>query len=143
MSRLARLIPAVTLLVATAGCGEESCTLIDCESTLEVSYGDIVVNEAYSLTINPSGQTLTVTCLSNDPDAEPLPDWLECDANGFEVTGENASGTTISVTVVPLSTQEALIPSALVPLTVDETLQPNGPDCEPVCYRRVGVVAGA
>jgi trehalose-6-phosphatase len=117
--------------------------LIGCSSTLVVTYGDIVVNEAYSLTINPGGQSTTVVCLSNDPDDEPLPEWIECDANGFEVTGENAEGTTISVTVVPLSTQAALIPSALVPLIVDETLEPNGPDCEPVCYRRVGVVAGA
>ncbi|PRQ07493.1 hypothetical protein [Enhygromyxa salina] len=141
MSRLGYLIPLMSVLVATSGCGEQACTLIGCVSTLEVSYGDVVVNEPYALTINPGGQTTTVTCLNDDPDGEPLPDWLSCDANGFEVTGEDAQGTTISVTVVPLSTQEAVIPSALVPLIVDETIQPNGPDCEPVCYRRVGTVS--
>lgn len=122
------------------GCGEGNCTLIGCESTLSVDFGDVVVNEPYLLTINPQGQPVTVTCLADTPDAEPLPEWLECDADGFEITGENAENTTITVAVVPLSTNEAVIPNALVTLTVDEVFEPNGPDCEPVCYTRSGTV---
>jgi hypothetical protein len=130
-------------MISMISCGDQACTEIGCSSTLVVGYGDVVVNEPYSLTINPGGVSTTVICLDDDPDAEPLPDWLECDANGFEITGDDAEGTTISVTVIPLSTQAAVIPSALVPLVVEEVLEPNGPDCEPVCYRRVGVVSDA
>jgi hypothetical protein len=133
----------VVLVPNLIGCGERACTEIGCSSTLVVSYGDVVVNEPYSLTINPGGVMTTVICLDDGPDAEPLPDWLACDANGFEITGDDAEGTTISVTVVPLSTQVAVIPSALVPVVVEEVLEPNGPDCEPVCYRRAGVVGDA
>jgi hypothetical protein len=129
-------------LSTVLGCGASVCTEIGCESTLVVDYGDVVVNEPYSLTINPGGQIVTVVCLDDDPDAEPLPEWLECDAGGFEITGENAEGTTISVAVVPLSSGEAVIPNALVPLTVDEVNKPNGPDCEPVCYVRSGSTSG-
>jgi hypothetical protein len=124
------------------GCGSVVCTTLGCESTLVVDFGDVIVNEPYSLTINPGGQPVTVVCLADDPDTEPLPDWLECDAGGFEITGENAEGTTISVAVVPLSTGEAVIPNALVPLTVDEILEPNGSDCDPVCYTRSGTTSG-
>jgi hypothetical protein len=77
------------------GCGASVCTEIGCDSSLVVDYGDVVVNEPYSLTINPGGQNVTVVCLADDPEAEPLPEWLECDAGGFE-TGENAEGTTIA-----------------------------------------------
>jgi hypothetical protein len=128
-------------LSTVLGCGASVCTEIGCDSTLVVDYGDVVVNEPYSLTINPGGQVVTVVCLADGPDPEPLPEWLECDAGGFEITGENAEGTTISVAVVPLSTGEAVIPNALVPLTVDEVNEPNGPDCEPVCYVRSGSVS--
>lgn len=128
-------------LVTLIGCGGSIvCTEIGCDSELVVDYGDVVVNEPYSLTINPGGQTVSVICLSDNPDDEPPPEWLRCDADGFEITGELADNTTISVAVVPLSTGEAVVPNALVTLTVDEVLQPNGPDCEPVCYRRVGSV---
>ncbi len=138
--------PALLTFVALStlplsSCGQgAACTEIGCDSTLELDYGDIVVNEPYSLTINPGGQTVSVICLSDNPDEEPPPDWLSCDAGGFAIVGELAENTTITVAVVPLSTNEAVIPNALVPLTVTEVLEPNGPDCEPVCYRRAGVV---
>jgi hypothetical protein len=127
-------------LALVGGCGSPVCTEIGCDSTVAVDYGDIVVNEPYTLTINPGGQNVSVLCLSNDPNDEPLPEWIECDADGFEITGELADSTTISVAVVPSSTGEAVIPNALVTLTVEEVFEPNGPDCEPVCYRRVGSV---
>jgi hypothetical protein len=124
----------------SSGCGSSVCTEIGCDSTLLVDFGDTVVNEPYTLTINPGGQLVSVICLSNDPTDEPPPEWLECSANGFQITGEQAENTTISVAVVPISTGEAVIPNALVTLTVNETMQPNGPDCEPTCYQRVGSV---
>lgn len=142
MSRPARLLALLALSPLLAGCEGNACTLLACDSTLLVDYGEVVVNEPYSLSINPGGQPITVTCLAEDPEAEPLPEWLECDAGGFQITGEGAEVTTISVTVVPLSTGEAVIPGALVPLSVEEIVEPNGPDCGPVCYERVGSTAG-
>lgn len=142
MSRTFSSSLALALVATQLHCSAGDCTLIGCESKLSVDYGDDVVNEPYTLTINPDGAPISVVCLSDDPDADPLPEWLECDAGGFEITGELAENTTISVSVVPLSTGEALIPSALVPLTVDDTLEPNGPDCGPVCYVRSGSTRG-
>ena len=142
---LCLLVP-LSLLV---GCRGTECAFdkhepveIVCDSILTVDYGAVVVNEPYSLSINPGGTPVTVTCLADEPDAEPLPEWLTCDANGFEITGEYAENTTISVAVVPLSTGEAVIPNALVPLTVDEINEPNGHDCDPVCYERSGTTQG-
>lgn len=131
---------ALALTLTLTGCQSGECTEIGCESSMVVDYGDIVVDEPYLLTINPNGQQVSVVCLSNDPNDEPLPEWLRCNAEGFEIRGEQADSTTITVAVVPLSTGEAAIPNALVALTVDEVNQPNGPDCEPVCYVRSGSV---
>lgn len=125
---------------ALGGCGGSECTEIGCDSTLEVDYGSVVVNEPYLLTIDPDGDEVTVTCLPDSPDAEPLPDWLECDADGFIVTGERADTTTsVRVTVVPIETEDAAI-NELVTLNVQEILEPNGPDCDPKCVVRRGVV---
>lgn len=142
MRRVRMLWLATTPLASllASGCGSSVCTEIGCESLAVVDYGGIIVNEPYALNINVGGQLTSVVCLSNDPDDEPLPEWLSCDAGGFEITGEMAENSTITVAVVPLSTGEAVIPNALVPLTVEQVLRPNGDDCEPVCYRRVGAV---
>ena len=137
LSSLLALLLSFALTSCQSGA---ACTEIGCESSLVVDYGDIVVNEPYMLTINPGGQLVSVECLSQDPEAEPLPDWLTCDAGGFEIVGDGAESTTISVAVVPLSTGEAVIPNALVALTVVAASTPNGPDCEPVCYQRAGTV---
>lgn len=136
---LRALLPSWALLTL-AGCGGESCSLAGCESTVIVDYGSVVVNEPYELVIDLDGAKQTYQCLAEDPEAEPLPEWLSCDAGGFEATGDFATTTTVSVLVVPLSTQEAPFPTELVPLMVQEELQPNGPDCEPTCYVRRGQV---
>src|SRR5690606_31618153 len=93
----ASMLALASALFAVTSCGSSLvCTEIGCDSTLVVDYGNVVVNEPYSLTINPGGQTVSVVCLSDSPADEPL--------------------------------------------TVEEALRPNGEDCEPVCYRRVGSV---
>lgn len=143
MHRISQLLPVLALFALLPACADsEACTLADCSSTIVVDYGAVVVNEPYSLTINPGGMTTSVTCLQVGPDAEPLPEWIECDANGFEISGDFGTTTTITVGVVPLSTQEAVVANALVPLTVTDVIEPNGPDCDPVCYRRVGSTQG-
>jgi len=140
--RLRLLPPLLAVGLSALGCGGETCTLADCESTISVDYGSVVVSEPYHLTINPGGDTTSVVCLATGPEVEPLPEWLACDANGFQITGDFADETTITVAVVTVASQEALIANALVPLTVDQVIQPNGPDCDPTCYDRVGSTAG-
>lgn len=142
MRRLPALLALALLPLSLEGCDAQACTEAGCESTIRVDYGSLTINEPYELSINPEGPTVSVTCLGSGPDAEPLPDWIECDANGFELVGELGSLTTITVAVVPVATQEAVIANALVPLTVVETLQPNGPDCPPACYVREGSTEG-
>ena len=141
-SRLSLPISLLAGLGLLVGCSDPVCTEAGCESTIVVDYGSVVVNQPYILSINPGGQTTAVTCLAVGPDAEPLPEWLECDANGFELTGDFADQTTITVAVIIEATDEAVVANALVPLTVEEVIQPNGPDCDPACYRRVGSTAG-
>lgn len=127
-------------LAAIAGCGAGECTEIGCESSLEVSYG-VVVNEPYELTVDAGLGPTTVTCLPDQPDAEPPPDWLECDAAGFTITDEvAATSTTVRVSVVTLEDEEPIVANVLVPLMVVEILEPNGPDCEPTCVVRRGSV---
>src|SRR5688572_10548556 len=101
VSRCNRLASLLVLLSLSTVLGYEPTiyTEISCDSRLVVDYGDIVMNEAYSLTINPGKQSVTVVCLADDPKAEPLPEWLECNAEGFEITGKNAKSTTISMAV--------------------------------------------
>lgn len=136
------LLALALVPLSLSGCAAEACTDAGCESTIRVDYGSITVNEPYVLSINPEGPTVSVTCLGSGPDSEPPPDWIDCDANGFELVGEFGSLTTITVAVVPVASQEPLIANALVPLTVVETLEPNGPDCPPACYVREGSTEG-
>jgi hypothetical protein len=118
-----------------------ACTEIACESVATVSYGSMVVNEPYTLIINPDGVQIAVICLGEPSDEPQPPEWLRCDADGFTITGSQADLlTAISVTVVPVATEEAVIASALVILSTDEVNEPNGPDCEPTCYTRSGAV---
>lgn len=149
LSRRLTALGSLVLLFtgSSGGCvGAEACTEIGCESVAEVSYGSRVVNEPYELTIDPNGPKMTVTCLGDpdlaEPDAAPEPpEWLRCDASGFTITGSEADLlTAISVTVVPIATEEPVIANELLFLSTDEVLQPNGPDCEPTCYTRSAVV---
>jgi hypothetical protein len=141
-----RLITAASivlpLVASSGGClGSGACTEADCSSVIEVSYGSQVVNEPYELTIDPNGGKISVICLGEPTDEPQPPEWLRCDANGFTITGSEADLlTSITVTVVPVATEEAVIANEFVSLLTDEVLQPNGPDCEPTCYTRNGVV---
>jgi hypothetical protein len=135
---------ALTLVGSSGGCGgpgSGACTEIGCSSVAEVSYGSQVINEPYQLIIDPNGTNILAVCLGEPEDEPQPPEWLECDATGFTITGSEADLlTAISVTVVPIATEDPVIANELVFLSTDEVLQPNGPDCEPTCYTRSGVV---
>ncbi|MFV8754354.1 hypothetical protein ACNOYE_27730 [Nannocystaceae bacterium ST9] len=145
MPSRALLVLALILLpfaASSGGCIDSgACTEIGCSSSAEVSFGSLVVDEPYTLSIDPNGATVTAICLGEPGDEPQPPEWLSCDANGFTITGSEADLlTVVSVTVVPVSTGEAVITNELVNLSTDEILRPNGPDCEPTCYTRSGVV---
>jgi hypothetical protein len=144
---LSRSLTALGVIVlafvaSSGGCVDSGvCTQIGCSSVAEVSYGSRVIDGAYQLTIDPHGGTISVICQGEPEDEPQPPEWLECDANGFTITGTEADLlTAVSVTVVSLATEEPVIANELVFLSTDEVLQPNGPDCEPTCYTRSGEV---
>lgn len=132
----------LTLVASSGGClGSGACTEVACSSTVEVSYGSRVINEPYELTIDPNGSKISVICLGEPTDEPQPPEWLTCDAGGFTITGSEADLlTSITVTVVTVEDEEAPIANEFVVVSTDEVLQPNGPDCEPTCYARSGVV---
>ena len=141
-----RSLASIALLVlpvfaSSGGCIESgACTEIGCSSSAQVSY-DAPVNEPYELTIDPNGTKVSAICLGDPSDEPQPPEWLSCDANGFTITGSEADLlTAISVTVVTVEAQEAVIGNVLVNLSTDEVSRPNGPDCEPTCYTRSGMV---
>ena len=134
------VICALALLDGCFG-GEGVCTEIACESRVQVSYG-LSVAEPYTLYIDPNGTQVAALCLGEEGEEPVAPDWLDCNATGFTITGSEADLLTIvSVTVVPVATEEAVIENVLVTLSTDEVLQPNGEDCEPTCYERSGSAA--
>lgn len=146
VAMLARRLALLALLVASfaaasGGCGPEVCTEIGCSSVAEVSFGSRTLSEPYMLTITPNGPSVTALCLGPEGE-EPLPPaWLECDGRGFTITGSEADVlTVVGVTVVPVESGEALIANELVTLETQDIEQPNGPDCDPTCYVRGGVV---
>lgn len=145
LSRSLTGLGSLVLVIAASsgGCGDSGvCTEIGCSSVVEVSYGSRVVNEPYQLIIDPNGGNISAICLGEPEDEPQPPEWLNCDASGFTITGSEADLlTAVSVTVVPVATEEAVIANELVFLATDEAMQPNGPDCEPTCYARSGVVA--
>lgn len=139
--RLAALL-TLPLLASSGSCvGSGVCTEIGCSSVAEVSFGSRTLAEPYTLSIAPNGTSVTALCLG-EPDDEPQPPaWLTCDGEGFTITGSEADLLTlVSVTVVPVASGEPTIANELVSLDTLEVDQPNGPDCEPTCYVRAGVV---
>ena len=129
-------------LAALAGCGggSEACTEIGCESSATVEF-QTSIPQAYDLQVRIGGETLTARC--NDPDsmeAVDNPEDLECDARGFTIIGPRGESSSAMITVVDATTEEAIFANISVQLatSADGTLQPNGPDCPPVCYERFG-----
>jgi len=133
--------PLVALLPWLVDCGGQACTEVDCNSILSIDYG-AVIDEPYALTLDLGAETVDVVCLADGPNPEPLPDWLECDAAGFTITGAKADTTTaIGVTAITLADEQAIVPNVLVQTTVMEILEPNGPNCDPKCVVRNGAVS--
>jgi hypothetical protein len=140
---MARMVLALSLLALTSCVsGGGDCTEIGCESETKVAYNGFSVTGPYDLTLG-LGEQVTVRC-NDDDSMEALgnPEYVTCDNGGFEILGEEGNRTSITVTIVDIDLNEAVVANALVQLSVEPNgvIEPNGPDCEPVCYVRFGAV---
>jgi hypothetical protein len=138
------LAALLSLAVAVPACaGEEGCTEIGCDSTATVSYNGFSLSGPYDLSVELGGERVDVRC--NDPgsmEEDANPEDVSCDGFGFEIVGERANQTSTVVTIYDIADNEPVAVNQTVQLAVppDGTLAPNGPDCPPVCYERVGSV---
>jgi len=114
-----------------------SCTEVGCSNEAVVTFPGGLVSGPYNLTLQNSGGSETYAC--NDPQtAAELPPEVDCNAGGFELT-DSDFGSRSTVTVTLTDADENLIAGpAEVVLQAVETLQPNGPDCDPTCVIRNG-----
>jgi hypothetical protein len=112
------ILPAALLLPACTQSGtqgEQVCTLVGCESGLEVAVQP-APSGAYSVEVEAAGQaTRTVQCTAGSP----------CALFFRDFTPERA---TVRVIVAGDTTTAAVAPEY-------RTLQPNGPQCPPTCRR--------
>lgn len=114
-----------------------SCTEVGCSNEAVVTYPGGLVSGPYNLTLQNGGGSETYVC--NDPQtAAELPPEVDCNGSGFELTDSDfGSRSTVTVTITDLD-ENVLAGPAEVVLQAVETLQPNGPDCEPTCVVRNG-----
>jgi len=114
-----------------------SCTEVGCSNEAVVTYPGGLVSGPYNLTLQNSGQSETYAC--NDPQtAAELPPEVDCNAGGFELAdSEFGARSTVTVTITDPDENVIAGPTEVV-LQAVETLQPNGPDCEPSCVIRHG-----
>ncbi len=130
---------ACLALFASSCDDSAACTEVDCNNEAVVTYPAGLVSGPYNLTLSVGGDSETYAC--NDPQtAAELPPEIDCDGAGFELT-DSPFGLRSTVMVTITDADENLIagPTEVV-LQAVETVQPNGPDCEPTCVIRNGRV---
>ncbi len=124
------------------GClGGEGCTEIGCSSEATVVYSR-AVGQGYWLDLEIGGESALALCNAPPmPDMPENPEWLSCNASGFEIVGELAGNNSVLVLLyLDDDDQTVLASNADVSLATspEGVQQPNGPDCEPTCYVRRG-----
>ena len=128
-----------SLVLGGTSCSDTaaSCTEVGCSNEAVVTYPGGLVAGPYNLTLRNGGQSETYAC--GDPQtAAELPPEVDCNAGGFELT-DSEFGARSTVTVTITDPDEDVIAGPVeVVLQAVETLQPNGPDCEPTCVVRNG-----
>lgn len=137
MLRLAATLTCLLLCSSSCAGGDGTCTDAGCANEAVVTYPAGLVSGPYTLTLRNGGDTETYAC--NDPQtAADLPADITCNASGFELV-DSPFGIRSTVTVTITDDEENLIagPTEVV-LQAVETVQPNGPDCEPTCFIRNG-----
>ena len=136
-------MPRCTWLLAFAllGCADDECTLIGCDDTSVVSFPPGLVVGPYDLVIDAEVGQITARCLQPAaPEAADNPPELDCDREGFTITGGDfARMRELQVTVIDVANEETLA-SATVPADVVDEQSPNGPECPPTCFVRNGAL---
>jgi len=135
---VAVLVPLVC--APLGGCASVECTEIGCTDRAVVSYPLDLIDGPYDIVVASERGTLTARCLQAAPPEGPENSpGLECDAGGFEIEESDvASAREVTVTITDVDSGELLADGVEVTLDVVQEHQPNGPDCEPVCYERNG-----
>ncbi len=140
---LMRAIIMAIALTLPACTGGQACTEIGCDSEAEVTYNGFAISSRYDLTLDLGSEKVLVRC-NDSGSMEELdnPDYVTCSAGGFEIIGEEANQTSILVTIYDIDADEVIAINQTVQLSVEPNgeIQPNGPDCPPVCYKRFGSV---
>jgi hypothetical protein len=130
----------LTPILACDGIG--TCTEVGCEHRAAVSFPPGTATGPFDLHVGDGIDMVSARC--NDPEAEQDTEEtssLSCDSSGFTLTGHPlANARSLRVTVVDVHTGDAPIANAEVVLDVVDTLQPNGPNCEPTCFVRNGQI---
>ena len=137
------LVGFFALALSLAACAETGgdCTEIGCESEAIVTF-DATISEVYTLIIDYSSDVATARC--NDPGSllsQENPEWLNCNGAGFSYTGVAADEGDLIVTIfLDDSEQTPVCSNELVSMGVTEEgiIEPNGPDCLPICFERFG-----
>ena len=119
----------------------DACTDVGCSNEAVVTFPTGLVSGPYNLTLRQGSDMETYAC--NDPQtAADLPPEVECDGGGFELV-DSPFGLRSAVTVTITDPDETLIAGPVeVLLQAVDTVQPNGPDCEPTCVIRNGRLEG-
>ncbi|MEM6292962.1 MAG: hypothetical protein AAGA54_16930 [Myxococcota bacterium] len=135
-----RLLAVASVSLLLVSCDDTTaCTEVGCENEAVVTFPAGLITGPYELTLSNGSQMETYIC--NDQSRAPEnPEGVSCDAAGFELVGSVfAARSSVFVTIIS-ETGDALLERREVTLQAVETVQPNGPDCEPTCVVRNGRV---
>jgi len=144
LSRVMTLRATALLLLVPSSCtgsGVGACTEIGCESRATVTYNTTITGK-YLLRLSAGGG-VDVRCNDASIEAENNPPWITCTGNGFEILGDEAISSSVTVSITLLEgDMDELARNEVVALTTgpNGVLQPNGPDCEPTCFERSGSI---
>ncbi len=133
-----RLLAAASVSLLLVSCDDSAaCTEVGCENEAVVTLPAGLVAGPYELTLSNGSDSETYIC--NDQTRAPEnPEGVSCDAAGFELIGSVfAARSSVFVTIVD-EAGDVLVERNEVTLQAVETVQPNGPDCEPTCVVRNG-----
>lgn len=134
--RSALLLPMLS--VAPWGCGgDNACTLVGCDNEAVVTFPAGIVSGPYMLLLNNGSDQAEYGCVDPSIAAEN-PQGVTCNETGFQLVGTPfAARSSVSVT---LATVDGDVIAGPIDVTLQaiETVQPNGPDCEPTCVIRNG-----
>lgn len=140
MRHLSFAASAAMSTVLGCGAGSGACTEVGCEHEAVVTFPPALVEGPYDLVLRGEAETATARCADpGAPETADNPAGLTCDLSGFTLTGHPlANVRSVFVTVVRVEDGEMLVDDVEVRLDAVGMEQPNGPDCEPVCFIRNG-----